>query len=245
MEESFRESIYKISFPTIELNKLIFNAEPIGPIHPFELGKVKCNKGFRLVTMPELVQLTCACLKNSRKENAGRLVEILQNYLPGASIISNTGIFHADEGMYVQDNPEIRDGRIYINSKKLRTLLKIKNTEEKVIISNQDIRFTSEDFNCENFSDRSFVEFMKNPGASTVVGGQENLNWIVEASKFYCNNNIPHLIKSQSPKDGIMTAGLSLFHEISHEYNRILIDLTCWGNCKVYTFEVQDKNKNL
>ena len=188
---SFKETM---GITTIDLDDvgLTFNAQRVGPMNFLDLREADYGKGFGMPTMPELVSLVCASLENQEYESAKNVTETLRNnYLTG-----NTRILYTEKGMFVQDNPKVRDG--FMNQKALEK--KLDSYEEKGVVFSDDrsIRFVPSEFKTKNL------------GIMALTGGQENAEKIAEASKNY--KFIPDFcefgnINSRTKRVAVLTSG--------------------------------------
>ncbi len=143
-----------------------------------DLRNADYGKGFIMPTMSELAQLICGSLENQKYHSAKNVVKTLKSKL----LYGNTGIFYAPEGMYIQDNPNIKNGRVSMDQKMLERKLG-KNEEKGVVFSNdRTIRFTPYNFNTGL---QSPLQLAKNTGVMALVGGEENAEKIAKASDNY------------------------------------------------------------
>ena len=84
---------------------LLFNTKRVGRMDFIDLRRIAdYGEGFRMPTMPELVSLVYASLKNKKEyDTAKNVVKTIKNH----GLVGNTGIFYVPEGMFVQDNPKL------------------------------------------------------------------------------------------------------------------------------------------
>jgi len=171
----FKETI---AVTTIELDDgLVFNAQRVGPMNFNGLRNADYGPGFRMPTMPELVPFIYASLENKNYNAAKNVVKTLRNHW----IAGNTGILYVPDGMFVQDNPELKK-RISMNQKTLKGKLG-KHEEKGVVFSeNRNIRFVPYGFKRES---QSALELSTNTGIIALVGGEENAEKIAKASEYY------------------------------------------------------------
>ena len=162
---------------------LRFNAQRVGPIPFRDLREIDYGKGFRMPTMPEIVLLVYASLENKNYDTAKDVVKTLKNNW----ITGNTGILYVPEGMFVQDNPELKDGKISMNQKALEKMLG-SHMERGVMFSNdKSIRFTPYKFTPYKFKrgSQTPLELSINTGVIALVGGEENAEKLTKASEHY------------------------------------------------------------
>jgi len=174
---SFREVI---AITTISLDDegLVFNAQRVGPMNFYGLRKADYGRGFRMPTMPELVQLVYASLENQNYDTAKNVVNTLRDHW----LTANTGILYVPEGMFVQDNPKLKDGIISMSQKSLEK--KLSSHEEKRVVFSDDktIRFTPYNYKRES---QTPLELSTNTGIIALVGGEENAEKLARASEHY------------------------------------------------------------
>jgi hypothetical protein len=172
---SFKETI---GITTIDLdNGLQFNAQRIGPTNFKGLREADYGKGFKMATMPELTSLIYASLENKDYSTAKQIIKTLkENWIRG-----NTGILYTPEGMYVQDNPKLKDGRVSMDEKTLKNRL---SKDENGISYSKDknIRFTPYGFKTEK---QTSLELSNNKGLITLVNGEENAQNLAKSSEHY------------------------------------------------------------
>jgi len=181
MEKTIKKPTFKevVAVTTMELdNGLIFNAERVGPMNFAGLRNADYGSGFRMPRMPELVPLVYASFENKDYGTAKKVIKTLRNnWLTG-----NTGILYVPEGMYVQDNPELKNGRISMNQKILES--KLGKHEEKGVIFSDDktIRFTPYNYKRDL---QSALELSKNPGIIALTGSEANAEKLARVSERY------------------------------------------------------------
>lgn len=181
MKETITKPTFKevIAVTTMKLDDgLVFSSQRVGPMNFNGLRKADYGNGFRMPTMPELVSLVYASLENKDYDTAKNVIETLRNHW----ISGNTGIRYVPEGMYVQDNPNMENGRISMNQKTLER--KLGKHEEKGVVFSDDklVRFTPYDY---KRGSQSSLELSKNPGVIALTGSEENAEKIARASKHY------------------------------------------------------------
>jgi len=155
---------------------LRFNAQRVGPMNFNELRNADYGKGFRIPTMPELVPLIYVSLENKKKYKAAKnVVRTLRNH----GITGNTGVLYVPEGIFVQDNPKLKDGKISMNQKTLEK--KLGSYEEKGVVfsNNKTIRFTPYNYKRE---EQTPLELSRNTGIIALTGSEENAEKLAKAS---------------------------------------------------------------
>lgn len=162
---------------------LRFNAQRVGPTNFRGLREADYGKGFRMPTMPELVPLVYASLENQDHDTAKNVVKTLKRNW----ITSNTGIFYAPEGMFVQDNPELKDGKILMNQKALESKLGSHRERGVMFSDDRSVRFTPYKFTPYKFKigSQSALDLARNSGIIALVGGGENAEKLAKASEHY------------------------------------------------------------
>lgn len=172
-----------VGVTTMNLNDgLRFNAQEVGPMNFAGLRNADYGKGFRMPTMSELVSLVYASLENQKDyDTAKNVVKTLRNYW----LTGNTGVLYVPEGMFVQDNPNLKEGRISMDQKTLEK--KLNSHEEKGVVFSKDrnVRFVPYEFKRES---QTPLELSKNTGVIALVGGEENAEKIAKASGHYKSN---------------------------------------------------------
>lgn len=176
IKPNFREEGNLIVLDDVGLQ---FNAQRVGPTNFYELRQADYGPGFRMATMPELVPLVYAFLENQDYDTAKNAVKSMEAY----GITGNTGIRYVQEGMFVQDNPGWRDGRIYMSQKVLESRLGSHEEEGVVFSDDRSVRFTPYGFVSDE--EQSPLDLSKNLGVIALVGGEENAEKIAKASEHY------------------------------------------------------------
>ncbi len=171
----FEEVVATMNLPD---EGLIFNAQRVGPMNFNRLRNADYGEGFRMLTMPELVPLVYASLENKEYDTAKNVIKTLRNHW----ITGDTGILYVPEGMFVQDNPKLKDGRISMNQKALEK--KLGSHEEKGVVFSDDktIRFTPYNYGRES---QTPLELSANTGIIALVAGKENAEKLAKASEHY------------------------------------------------------------
>ena len=171
------EELTTMSLPDAGLR---FNAQRVGPMDFAGLRDPIYGKGFRMPTIPELVHLVYSSLENKKGyKTAKNVVKTLNSHW----ITGNTGILYAPEGMFVQDNPELKNfGRISMDQKTLQSKL---GSHEEIGVKFSDdgsVRFTP--YNFERKS-QTPLKLSRNTGIIALVGGKENAEKLAKASEHY------------------------------------------------------------
>lgn len=219
---SFRETV---TVTTMDLDDvgLTFNAKRIGPMNFAGLREADYGEGFRMPTMPEIVPLVYASLENKNYDTAKNVVKTLKNHW----ITEDTAIHYFLEGMYVQDNPAIKNGRIITPTQKELENRLGSHKEKKVVFSDdRSVRVTPYNFK-RGFQTPS--ELSTNTGIIALVGGEENAEKLAKASKHYKSN--PYfwtLEKVDSPQTRIVglysggfDAGLGVVADYSEDLDHM------------------------
>src|SRR3972149_10623582 len=76
---------------------LTFNSQRVGPMNFNGLRNADYGQGFRMPTMPELVQLVYASLENQDYKTAKEVISTLRSYW----FTGNTAIHYFPTGMFV------------------------------------------------------------------------------------------------------------------------------------------------
>ncbi len=155
---SFREENGIIHLDDVGLS---FNAQMVGPMNFYDLRKAYHKRGFRMSTMPELVHLVYASLENQDYASAKNVIETLKNHF----LTGNTGIIYPHGGIYVQDKPKVRNGKIFMNPKTLQN--KLGPHEEKGVVFSDDRSVR-------------FIPYNSKKDTIALVGGEENEERLVK-----------------------------------------------------------------
>ena len=174
---SFEEvvAITTMNLPDVSLR---FNAQSVGPGTFRELREADYGPGFRMPKMPELIPLVYSSLENQDYKTAKNVVNTLKEYW----LTGNTGILYVPEGMFVQDVPELKKGRISMDQKALEARLGSYEESGVVFSDDRSVRFTLYGFVRE---EQSSLALSENPGVIALVGGEENAEKIAKASEHY------------------------------------------------------------
>lgn len=160
---------------------LKFNAQRVGPSNFAGLRSSDYSPGFRMPTMPELVPLVYASLENQDYKTAKIVVKTLkESWLTG-----NTGILYVPNGMFVQDNPELKEGRVFMDGKALEQRLGSHEEKGVVFSADKNVRFVPYGFKREK---QTSLELSTNSGVIALVGGEENAEKLARASEHYKSN---------------------------------------------------------
>lgn len=198
----------RVGTPTIialpEFN-LQFNDQRVGPTDFAGLRQADYGQNFRMPTMPELVRLIYASLENRRDYSSARnVVQKLREYW----LTGNTGILFTQKGMYVKDNPEMKEGRIVMNEKKLEG--KLGKTEVKGVTFSNDlsVRFTPYGFKRES---QTASKLAKNSGVIAIAGGEEEAEIIAKSSEHYETNPYFRAFNEDSPQTKVAVLSSFIF----------------------------------
>ena len=174
---SFRE-VVRVTTINLDDVGLVFNTQRVGPMTFNGLRNANYGPRFRMPTMPELVPLVYASLENKNYDTAKNVIKTLRD----SWITGNTGILYVQDGMYVQDNPNMENGRISMSQKTLER--KLEKHEEKGVVFSEDktIRFVPYGFKRKS---QGALELSKNTGVIALVGSEENAERIAKASEHY------------------------------------------------------------
>jgi len=181
------KTIVKPSFEeTMNLSNvgLRFNPQRVGPMRFNRLRDADYGKGFRMPTMPELVPLVYASLENQEyNETAKNVIKILRD----SWITGNTAVHYFPQGMFVQDNPELKDGKILMNKKALESKLGSHRERGVMFSDDRSVRFTPYKFTPYKFKigSQSALDLARNPGIIALVGSEENAEKLARASEHY------------------------------------------------------------
>jgi len=179
MEKTIKKPSFEEIPTTMNLpdEGLVFNAQRVGPKTFRRLRGSYYGKGFRMPTMPELVPLVYTSLKNQNYDTAKNVVKTLRK-----QIIGNTGILYVSDGMFVQDNPKLKDREISMNQKALEKRLGSREERGVVFSDDRSVRFTP-----YNYIRKAQLplQLSTNTGIITLVGGEENAEKLIEASEHY------------------------------------------------------------
>ena len=156
---------------------LVFDAQRAGPMNFADLRNADYGEGFRMATMPEIVSLIYASLENQDYDTAKNVIKTLRK-----GIIGNTGILYVPDGMFVEDNPRLKEGKISMNQKTLERRLGSHEERGVVFSDNGKIRFTP-----YNYIKKTQLssQLSTNTGIIALVGGKENAEKLARVSGHY------------------------------------------------------------
>ena len=172
------EEVVGVTTMNLPDENLKFSSQKIGPMNFNDLRNADYGEGFRMPTIGEAIPLIYTSLENKDYTTAKKVIKTLkQNWITG-----NTGILYTPEGMFVQDNPSIKNGKIVMNANQLEK--KLGSFEEKGVVFSDDksIRFTNYDFQIEF---QSSLQLAKNKGVIAYAGGEEKAEQLAEASEYF------------------------------------------------------------
>lgn len=203
---SFREENGVIHLDDVGLS---FNLQKVGSINFDDLRKADYGNGFRMSTMPELVPLVYASLENQDYASAKNVVKLLRR----GWLVGNTGILYVPDGMYVQDNPNIRNGKISITQKTLQN--KLGSHEEKGVVFSDDksVRFTP--YNFFRGPLQPVLSLSRNAGVIALVGGKENAEKLAKVSKHWERQSHFRNLITDSPQTRVPVLGSYYFGRLS------------------------------
>jgi len=158
---------------------LVFNAERVGPMNFNGLRQADYGKSFRMPIFPELAHLVYASLENPEYDSAQNVIKALRRFW----LTGNTGVHYVPDGMYVQYNPEIREGRIFMDGNELKS--KLGSHEERRVVFSDDrtIGFAPKGYSTGE--QETYSQLAGNPGIIALARGEEGAEKLVRASEHY------------------------------------------------------------
>jgi len=158
---------------------LKFNAQCVSPMKFAGLRQADYGLGFRMPIMPELVPLVYTSLEHQDKETAKNVIKTLRE----RRLTGNTGVHYVPEGMYVQDDPDLVNGRVSMSQKALEG--KLGSYEERGVVFSDDksVRFVPYGFSRE--SQKSSLDLAGNSGVIALTGSEESAEMLAKASEHY------------------------------------------------------------
>lgn len=180
---TFKETIGITTIDLPEFN-LQFNARRVGLMTYAGLRQADYGQDFQMPTMSQLIPLVYASSANRNKETAKNVVQTLRpSWLTG-----NTVVHYLPEGMFVEDNPKMKKGRIVIPSKKALESRLGKNQEGDVTFSDDgSLRFTPYSFKRDS---QTASALAKNSGVIAFAGSLEGAEMLAKSSKYHYNQNL-------------------------------------------------------
>jgi len=169
------EEVVEVTTINLPDFSLKFNAQRVGPTNFNGLRTANYGPYFRMPTMPELVPLVYASLENQDKETAKNVIKTLKsNWLTG-----NTAIHYFPGGMFVEDNPEMKNKRIVTPTQKALEE-RLDSHEEMGVVFSRDksIRFVPYVFKTKL---QTALELARNPGIIALTGSEENAEMLAKA----------------------------------------------------------------
>ena len=205
MEEATQEPTSQgvAAFATMQLyDGLKFNAKRVGPTTFSQLRQSDYGFGFRMPTMPELIPFVHASLENRDDEAAKSVIRTLRDYW----LAGDTGILYTLDGVYVQDNPEMKGGRVSMRQEILEQKLSSNNEKNGVFYSDDgSIRLA---FCRLEKGSKTPLGLSRNPMVIAFAGSEENAGKLEKISEHYKSNPWLHILDDiEKPK--IRIAGLS------------------------------------
>ncbi len=163
--------------------EFIFDAQRIGPTTFKVLRENDYGEGYRMPTMPELVPLVHASLENKKEYKMARNVVKTQKH---HRITGNTAVHYFPKGMFAEDIPKMKSGRIVTPTFKVLEK-KLGSHKERGVVFSDDgsVRFTPYNF---KKGYQTPLELSINKGIIALVGGEENAEKLAEASEHYKTN---------------------------------------------------------
>ena len=208
MNHSEREKAKKIPI-SIPDQGLVFQPRPVGRSNFIGLRNADYGEGFRMSTVPELINLFLVSLKNKDRPAEG-LVEM---YLTGYGHITGDTVSHYfPEGMFVEDNPLIRNKAIITPTyKEFKDRLGSHEEGGVVFSDDRSVRFTPYGFDTKTLlitSDMSYY-FMPRPmintGIIALFGGEENAEKFTQVAAYLGGNPFFDTLENvDSPRIGLV-----------------------------------------
>lgn len=224
---SFREEGKLI---VLDDSKLIFNAQKVGPTNFNGLRKADYREEFRMPTMPELVELVHASLENQNHNTAKEVISTLKRYL---LVGGNTAVHYFSKGMFVEDNPEMKERRIVRPNFKILENKLGKHEENGVIFSDDKrIRFTPYNYKKKS---QNALDLSQNTGVIAFLGGKKKAEKIARASGHYKEDPcFWTLFNVDSPQTKVAGFGANRFD------GGLDVDATVHERYNIYSFGVKE-----
>jgi|APSaa5957512622_1039677.scaffolds.fasta_scaffold08017_5 hypothetical protein len=205
---------------------LSFNAKIVGPDKFSALREeYSYEKGFKMATIPELTNLVYASLENPNYKTAQEVIKRIKHSF---GISGNTSVLYApDQGIYVQDNPIIENGKIFMCEDNLEKQLG--SIEENGVVFSDDrtIRFTP---NGSKFGYQGSDDLAKNSGIIALVNGQENAEKLAKSTDYFKFHNFLGSLQSLNMRR-VRAVG---FNQFGHNlYSRSSADRHSFGVKKI------------
>ena len=126
-----------------------------------------------------MTELVYASLENKDYQTAKEVISTLKKYW----LAGNTVVHYFPKGMFVDDNPEMKGGRIVCPD--FKTLeSRLGKHEEKGVVFSDDKRTRFTPYNYKTDSQNAF-ELSQNTGVIALLGGEEKAEKIARASGHY------------------------------------------------------------
>ena len=158
---------------------LSFNAQRVGPNNFIDLRKANYGEGFRMPTIGQLAHLVHASLENRKEyESAREVVKTLKDYW----LAGNTALLWTPNGLYAIDEPEIKDDRVSIDEKTLRSKLGSIQKDDVAYSDDGRVRFTPYGF---KVGEQSASDLASNSGIIAIFGTPEEADAVATVSEHY------------------------------------------------------------
>mgnify|MGYP001599360899 CR=1 FL=1 len=181
---SFREvvDLNNLTVTSLDDAGLQFNTQKVGPMNFAGLRQANYGQDFRMPTVSELIPLVYASLENQDYDTAKNVIQTLRYYL----LTGNTGTLYTSKGMFVQDNPEMKDEIIVMNEKTLEG--KLGKTEERGVTFSDDrsVRFTPYGFKTGL---QKVSDLAENSGVIALSGSEQGAEMLAKAFEHYGINS--------------------------------------------------------
>ncbi len=156
--------------------ELIFNPNPIGMASFINLTEQDYGKDYRMPLLPELTDLLYETAQNLEDINSREIHSLIKK--PYWQLTGNTLVYFFKQGMFVVDEPSMKNGVPEKYSFKILEE-KLGSCEENQVIYSKDkkIRFVPNSFKTGKLTNK---EFEKNHGINGIFGGMENSRKLIE-----------------------------------------------------------------
>jgi hypothetical protein len=215
---------------------LVFKAKEIGPMSFYGLRQTDYGEGFRMPTFSEIIKLTLGALENIGYDTAKNVIRILES----SSLTGNTGVLYVPEGMWVQDNPRLEDGRIVMDKDELERKLGSRKKRDVVFSKDGAVRFVRGRYDIGEVKTHS--QFERNPGIIALCGGEENVERLSVISKHYPGLPSFFALDDSNPHETVTDFGTYVSPDSDKE--GVVVDATTYGDHdKRFTFAVKENTK--
>ena len=145
----------------------------------FRLRQADYGEGFRISTVSELIPLVYASLENTDHTRAQGVLRTLEKSL----LTGNTAIHYFPEGIFVEDNPAIKNKRLVTPVyQKLESRLGSHEERGVVFSDDRSVRFTPHGFETKEILSSNLA---KNSGIIAFSGGEENSERLAILSEYW------------------------------------------------------------